>query len=53
MSKQKSKFPYQIHIILGLIWILIGVFLQSGFELVFWVAVGVVMLIVGLFSKGK
>ncbi len=53
MSKPKKQFPYQIHIVLGLIWILIGVFLQSGFELVFWVAVGVVMLIVGLLTKGK
>ena len=29
----KNKFPYQIHIGLGIIWILIGAFLHSGFEL--------------------
>ena len=47
----KRKFPYQIHIGLGIIWLLVGIFLHSGIELAIWVAGGLVMIIIGLANK--
>jgi len=44
-----KKFPYQIHLILGIIWIIIGLGLHSGKEMMVWIGGGLVMLIVGLF----
>lgn len=45
------KFPYQIHVILGIIWCFIGVALHSEIELVIWIAGGIVMIIVGLLNR--
>lgn len=47
----KKEFPYQIHIILGLIWLFIGAVFHSGIELVIWVAGGLVMIMIGLLNK--
>lgn len=47
----KKEFPYQIHIILGIIWAFIGVVLHSGIELVIWVGGGLVMITIGLLNK--
>jgi len=49
----KSKFPYQIHFIIGIIWILIGIFLQSGWEMALWIIAGAIFLIIGLAGKKK
>ena len=51
MKKLKGKFPYQIHLILGLIWIFIGIVLYSGTELVIWAGGGLVMITIGFLSK--
>jgi len=48
----KKQFPYQIHIILGIIWVFIGIFLYLGIELAIWVGGGLVMIIIGLLNKG-
>ena len=47
----KKEFPYQIHIILGLIWVFLGVTFYSGIELAIWVGGGLVMIIIGLLNK--
>jgi len=47
----KKEFPYQIHIVLGLIWLFIGVVFHSGIELAIWVAGGLVMIIIGFLNK--
>jgi len=47
----KKKFPYQIHIILGLIWIFIGITLHTGTELMIWVGGGLVMAVIGLLNR--
>jgi len=47
----KRKFPYQIHIILGIIWFFIGIALHSGFELVIWIGGGLVMVMIGLLNR--
>lgn len=47
MNKQKRKFPYWIHTLLGVIWIVVGVVFHSGIELAVWVAGGLVMLTIG------
>ena len=47
----KKEFPYQIHIVLGIIWISIGVVLHSGIELAVWVGGGLVMIVIGLLNR--
>jgi len=47
----KRKFPYQIHIGLGIIWFFVGIFLHSGIELAIWVIGGLVMITIGLANK--
>jgi len=47
----KKQFPYQVHIILGIIWVLIGIFLYSGIELAIWGGGGLVMIVIGLLNK--
>lgn len=47
----KKEFPYQIHIILGIIWALIGIFFHSGIELIIWVGGGNIMIVIGLLNK--
>jgi len=47
----KKQFPYQIHLILGLIWIIIGVTLFSGIGLVAWVSGGLLMIIIGFLNR--
>jgi len=51
MRHMKKEFPYQIHIILGIIWISIGVVLHSGIELAVWVGGGLVMITIGLLNR--
>lgn len=53
MKKQKKKFPYQIHLVLGLIWIVVGAVLYSGIESIIWVGGGLIMTVVGFLNKGK
>jgi len=48
---KKLNFPYQIHIILGIIWCFIGIALHSGIELIIWIAGGLVMIVIGLLNK--
>lgn len=48
----KKQFPYQVHVILGIIWVFIGVFFYSGIELAIWVGGGLVMITIGLLNKG-
>jgi len=51
LNIMKKEFPYQIHIILGLIWLLIGAVFHSGIELAIWVAGGLVMITIGLLNR--
>lgn len=47
----KKKFPYQIHLILGLIWCVVGIAFYAGYEAAIWVAGGLIMIIIGLLNK--
>ncbi len=47
----KKQFPYQIHIILGLIWVFVGLVLHTGIELAVWVVGGLVMIVIGLLNR--
>lgn len=47
----KKEFPYQIHIVLGIIWVFIGVALHSGIEVAIWVGGGLVMVVIGLLNR--
>jgi len=51
--KKETNFPYQIHLIIGIIWVLIGAFLQSGWSMVLWVAAGIIFLAIGLLGMKK
>jgi len=48
--ENKKRFPYWIHIILGIIWIVVGVTFHAGVELAIWVAGGLVMIIIGFLN---
>ena len=50
---KKRKFPYQIHIAIGLMWIIIGIFLQSGWQQILWIAFGIVFLAIGWFGRKR
>ena len=51
MKYMKKEFPYQIHIVLGIVWAFIGVVLHSGVELAIWVGGGLVMIVIGLLNR--
>jgi len=53
MKKQKRSFPYQIHLFLGLIWIVVGITLFSGVGLMAWVSGGLLMVIIGFLNRKK
>jgi len=53
MNNQKGKFPYWIHLVLGLIWIVIGITLYSGTASVIWVGGGLIMIIIGFLNRKK
>ena len=53
MNKQKKQFPFWIHVLLGLIWIIVGVVLHTGIELAVWVTGGLVMLTIGFLNRKK
>ncbi len=53
MKKEKKNFPYQVHLILGLIWIAVGITLYSGIGAVIWVGGGLLMTAVGILNKEK
>jgi hypothetical protein len=53
MKKQKRSFPYQIHLVLGLIWIVVGITLFSGIGLMAWVGGGLLMVIIGFLNRKK
>jgi len=47
----KREFPYQIHIVLGIVWAFIGIVLHSGVELAIWVGGGLAMIAIGLLNR--
>ena len=51
MKKPKTTFPYQVHLILGFIWIFIGVIIMSGVESMFWILIGIIFIIIGFLAK--
>ncbi len=53
MKNQKRKFPYWIHLVLGLIWIIVGIVLYSGVSSIVWIGGGLMMMVIGVLNKGK
>jgi hypothetical protein len=53
MKKLERKFPYQIHLVLGLIWIVVGITFYSGIGLIIWVGGGLLMTIIGILNRKK
>ena len=53
MKKQKRNFPYQIHLVLGLIWIVVGTIFYSGVESAVWVGGGLIMTVVGFLNRNN
>ncbi len=53
VKKQEKKFPYQIHLIFGLIWIVVGLAFYSGTGSVLWVGGGLIMIIIGILNRRK
>ena len=53
MDKQKRQFPFWIHILLGIIWIVVGVAFHDGWELAIWITGGLVMTTIGFLNRKK
>ncbi|MBZ9569866.1 hypothetical protein KJA16_03065 [Patescibacteria group bacterium] len=53
MEKQKKEFPFQIHIVIGIIWIFIGAAVKSGPWSIFWILVGLVFITIGMLAGIK
>ncbi|MEA2112546.1 MAG: hypothetical protein U9P50_01065 [Patescibacteria group bacterium] len=53
MEHKKAKFPAWIHLVLGIVWVLVGIIFQTGIELAIWVTGGIIMIIIGILSKKK
>jgi hypothetical protein len=51
MENKKRKFPYWIHIAIGIIWITVGIAFHSNIELVIWIAGGLIMIIIGFLNR--
>lgn len=53
MEKQKREFPFQIHIAIGVIWIVIGTAVMSGVASLLWILTGVLFITIGLLAMRK
>ncbi len=53
MKNKKAKFPWWIHLVLGIMWVLVGITLHTGAELAIWVTGGIIMVIIGILNKKK
>jgi len=53
MKKQRKFFPYQIHLILGLIWVVIGITFYSGIASAIWIGGGLTMIIIGFLNRKR
>lgn len=53
MKDSKRKFPYQIHLALGLTWVGVGIIFHSGIELAIWVGGGLIMATIGFLNREK
>ncbi|MBL7142069.1 MAG: hypothetical protein ISS83_00140 [Candidatus Pacebacteria bacterium] len=53
MEKQKREFPFQIHIAIGVIWIVIGAAVMSGVASLLWILTGVLFITIGLLAMRK
>jgi len=51
MGEKEKKFPYWIHIVLGIVWVVVGIALHAGIELAIWVGGGLVMILIGFFNR--
>ena len=50
MEKQKRNFPFQIHIAIGVLWIIIGAVVMSGPWSLFWILIGLVFITIGFLA---
>ena len=53
MEKQKREFPFQIHIAIGVFWIIVGAAIISGPWSLFWILGGLVFIAIGMLSGIK
>ena len=53
MEKQKREFPFQIHIAIGVLWIIIGAVVMSGPWSLFWILIGLVFVAIGMLAGIK
>jgi len=53
MKKQKNKFPFWIHIAIGVLWIIIGATVVSGFATLLWIAGGLLLITIGILASRK
>jgi len=50
MEKQKRNFSFQVHIAIGIMWIIIGAAVISGPASLFWILVGLIFITIGFLA---
>ena len=53
MDEQKNKFPFWIHIAIGIIWIVLGATVIDGTQKLFWIGAGLIFITIGLIANRK
>ncbi|MFC1756908.1 hypothetical protein ACFLZC_02010 [Patescibacteria group bacterium] len=53
MNKQKNKFPFWIHIAIGVIWIILGATVIDGAQTLLWIGAGLVFITIGILASRK
>ena len=49
-KNKKREFPFQTHIAIGVLWIIIGVVIMSGPWSLFWILIGLVFIAIGFLA---
>ena len=47
----KKEFPYQIHILFGSIWLVVGIAFHTGVEMAIWIIGGLIMILIGFLNR--
>jgi len=53
MENKKRQFPFWVHIAIGVLWVIVGATVVSGFATLLWIAGGLVLITIGMLAMRK
>lgn len=53
MKNKKRKFPFWIHIAIGVIWIILGATVIDGAQTLLWIVAGLLFITIGMLASRK